>query len=82
MATINSVRKKHGSEVLTLDRMLSENIVTYRPFPEGLESRYQSFTEADLGLLRATGSKVEFRDVDEGVKAYVDFLFQTDSFNS
>jgi ADP-L-glycero-D-manno-heptose 6-epimerase len=82
VATINSVRKKQGNKSLTLDRMLSEKIVTYRPFPDGLESRYQSFTEADLGLLRATGSKVKFRDVDAGVKAYVDFLFQTDSFNS
>jgi ADP-L-glycero-D-manno-heptose 6-epimerase len=82
VATINSVRKKQGNKSLTLDRMLSEKIVTYRSFPEGLESRYQSFTEADLGLLRTAGSKVKFRDVDAGVKAYVDFLFQTDSFNS
>ena len=82
VATINSVRKQHGNQALTLDRMLSEEIITYRSFPEGLESRYQSFTEADMGLLKAAGSKVQFRDVDAGVKAYVDFLFQTNSFNA
>jgi len=82
VATINSVRKQHGNQALTLDRMLSEEIITYRSFPEGLESRYQSFTEADMGLLKAAGSKVQFRDVDAGVKAYVDFLFQTNTFNS
>ena len=82
VATINSVRKKHGNQALTLDRMLSEEIITYRSFPEGLESRYQSFTEADMELLKAAGSKVQFRDVDAGVKAYVDFLFQTNTFNS
>ena len=82
VATINSVRKQHGNQALTLDRMLSEEIITYRSFPEGLESRYQSFTEADMELLKAAGSKVQFRDVDAGVKAYVNFLFQTNSFNA
>lgn len=80
VATINSVREKQGDKALTLDQMLSKEIVIYRPFPEGLESRYQSFTEADLHSLKASGCELDFRDVESGIKAYVDFLFQTNSF--
>ena len=82
VATINSFREKLGDKTLTLDQMLSEEIVTYRPFPDGLESRYQSFTEADLTSLKASGCDVEFLDVNSGIKAYVDFLSQTNSYNS
>ncbi len=82
VATINSVRAKYGNQTLTLEQMLSEEIVTYRPFPEGLESRYQSFTEADLEALKASGSDVRFHDVESGVNVYVDFLFQSNFFKS
>ena len=41
--------------------------VRYIPFPESLQGSYQSFTEADLTALRATGCDVRFRDVAQGV---------------
>jgi len=44
----------------------------YIPFPEHLRDSYQSFTEADLTALRATGYKDEFQDVQAGVTAYLD----------
>ena len=46
--------------------------ISYIPFPEHLKGAYQSFTEADLSALRATGCDVEFRGVAEGVEAYLD----------
>ncbi|HET8696250.1 MAG TPA: ADP-glyceromanno-heptose 6-epimerase [Gammaproteobacteria bacterium] len=46
--------------------------IRYIPFPEDLKSRYQSFTEADIGALRAAGYNAPFRDVRSGIKAYLD----------
>ena len=46
----------------------------YIPFPDHLRGRYQSFTEADIGALRAAGYKDEFLTVEQGVKVYLDWL--------
>ena len=46
--------------------------IQYVPFPDHLKGAYQSFTEANLGELRKSGCDVEFRGVEEGVKAYLD----------
>ncbi|HEU4618741.1 MAG TPA: ADP-glyceromanno-heptose 6-epimerase [Gammaproteobacteria bacterium] len=48
--------------------------IRYIPFPAGLEGRYQSFTEADIGALRRAGYDGAFMDVDTGVAAYLDAL--------
>jgi ADP-L-glycero-D-manno-heptose 6-epimerase len=48
--------------------------IRYVPFPEHLKGAYQSFTEAGLGQLRASGCDVEFRPVEQGVPAYLDQL--------
>lgn len=48
--------------------------IRYIPFPESLRSRYQSFTEADIGALRAAGYDREFLRIDAGVAAYLDAL--------
>lgn len=44
--------------------------IEYIPFPAHLVGHYQSFTEADLSLLRAAGYDKPFKTVEEGVKAY------------
>ncbi|HVY66273.1 MAG TPA: ADP-glyceromanno-heptose 6-epimerase [Gammaproteobacteria bacterium] len=48
--------------------------IRYIPFPPELASRYQSFTQADIGALRAVGYTAAFRDVRAGVEAYLDAL--------
>ena len=48
--------------------------IEYIPFPDHLKGRYQSFTQADLTKLRATGCDVQFRTVAEGVTAYMAWL--------
>lgn len=48
--------------------------IRYIPFPEHLRGHYQSFTEADMGAVRALGCDVAFQPVQSGVKAYLDWL--------
>ena len=48
--------------------------VEFIPFPDHLKGRYQSYTQADLTQLRATGCDVQFRSVAEGVAEYMEWL--------
>ncbi len=48
--------------------------IRYIPFPDELQSAYQSFTEADLGALRAAGYEEPFLDIESGVAAYLDAI--------
>lgn len=48
--------------------------IEYIPFPEHLQGRYQSFTEADIAALRDIGYQASFRSVEEGVKEYMEWL--------
>ena len=48
--------------------------VEFIPFPVHLKGRYQSYTQADLTKLRATGCDVQFRSVAEGVAEYMEWL--------
>ncbi|HEX5765234.1 MAG TPA: ADP-glyceromanno-heptose 6-epimerase [Woeseiaceae bacterium] len=48
--------------------------IRYIPFPDELAGAYQSFTEADLSKLRSAGCDVSFRNVEAGVRAYLDRL--------
>jgi ADP-L-glycero-D-manno-heptose 6-epimerase len=46
----------------------------YIPFPEHLKGRYQSYTQADISLLRSAGYSSEFKTVEQGVSAYLNNL--------
>ena len=48
--------------------------IEYIPFPDHLKGRYQSFTEANLEALRATGCQHSFKSVQEGVNLYLAWL--------
>jgi len=48
--------------------------IEYIPFPDQLQGRYQSFTEADINTLRAAGYMEPFSTVQEGVHAYMEWL--------
>ena len=48
--------------------------IDYIPFPNHLKGSYQSFTEADLTKLRATGYDGSFKTVQEGVDKYMEWL--------
>jgi len=48
--------------------------IEYIPFPEHLKGAYQSYTQADLSLLRSLGYNENFLDVANGVRDYLDQL--------
>ena len=56
----NAVIKFHG-----------KGKIRYIPFPDHLKGAYQSYTQADLTQLRASGCDVEFRTVEAGVSDYL-----------
>ncbi|MDF2690905.1 MAG: ADP-L-glycero-D-manno-heptose-6-epimerase [Gammaproteobacteria bacterium] len=48
--------------------------IEYIAFPDNLKGRYQSFTQADISALRKAGYEAPFKTVEQGVKAYLDWL--------
>jgi ADP-L-glycero-D-manno-heptose 6-epimerase len=50
--------------------------IEYIPFPDHLQRRYQSFTQADIYALRQAGYRQSFIPVEDGVAAYMDWLHQ------
>ena len=75
-ATVNACRALEGQSALSLAEMVEQKIVEYIPFPEALKGKYQSFTQADIALLRAIGYRDEFATVEQGVSRYVRHLAQ------
>ena len=70
-AVINTVRETRGEARLAAAELVARGLIEYIPFPPQLAGKYQSFTEADLGQLRAAGYPGEFMPVERGVEAYV-----------
>ncbi len=48
--------------------------IEYIDFPEHLKNSYQSFTEADIDLLRNAGYKQGFTSLEEGINQYLNWL--------
>ena len=53
---------------------LGQGRIEFIDFPDHLKGRYQSFTQADMSKLRAAGYNGAFRDVETGVREYVEWL--------
>jgi ADP-L-glycero-D-manno-heptose 6-epimerase len=70
-ATVNACRAAAGEPALPLAELARTGVITYIPFPEALTGKYQNYTEADLGKLRAAGYRAPMLTVDEGVTRYV-----------
>lgn len=50
------------------------------PFPDDLRGKYQSFTQADLTRLRASGFEAAFTELEDGVKQYLAVLDERDGW--
>jgi ADP-L-glycero-D-manno-heptose 6-epimerase len=48
--------------------------ITYIPFPDDLKKAYQSFTQADTSLLRASGYTKPFIPIEAGISDYIKWL--------
>jgi ADP-L-glycero-D-manno-heptose 6-epimerase len=70
VAVVNACRAGSGETRLTLEEMRAGGLIRYIPFPADLEGKYQSFTQADISALRATGYTAPFFDVERGVSDY------------
>ena len=71
VAVINSFRLLDGKPAADLASLQKERRIEYIPFPEALQGKYQSFTQADIGALRRAGYKKPFLTVQEGVGRYI-----------
>jgi ADP-L-glycero-D-manno-heptose 6-epimerase len=76
-AVVNGCRALRGEPELSPAELVQRGLVEYIDFPDALVGRYQCFTQADLGALRAAGCAQAFVDVREGVRRYVRWLDAT-----
>ena len=74
VATVNSLRASQGESALTLEELCQRELLRYIPFPPQLIGKYQSYTQADIKALRATGYAEPFLNVEQGVARYVSYL--------
>ena len=74
LAVVNSLGGRAGQPRLTLEQAVSQGLIEYIPMPQALHGKYQSYTQADLTGLRATGCEHVFADVAQGVSTYVSVL--------
>ncbi len=74
VAVVNSLRALEGQPPLPLAEIADRGLIDYIPFPDALRGKYQCYTQADLGRLRAAGCDHAFADVQTGVSQYVQWL--------
>ena len=74
VATVNACRRHEGKPALSLAELVAQGILEYIDFPDALKGKYQSFTQADIGKLRAAGYSEPMLTVEQGVDRYVDWL--------
>ena len=58
----------------TVIATLGKGAIEFIDFPDTLKGRYQSLTQADMSRLRGAGYNAAFRDVETGVRDYVEWL--------
>jgi len=73
-SVVNAVRAADGKPGAPLDALVREGAIRYIPFPPALVGKYQTFTQADLTKLRASGYQAPTIPLDEGVRRYVEWL--------
>ena len=71
VAVVNTLRSLQGEAALPLAEIAARGLIEYIPFPDALRGKYQCYTQADLGALRAVGCLHEFHSVQDGVSQYV-----------
>jgi len=76
VAVVNASRAARQERALTLAEMREQGVIRYIPFPAELKGKYQSYTEADLSALRASGYGDPFLSVEQGVARYCAALLQ------
>ncbi len=70
MAT--AVINNASGERRSTGQLVDSGLIRYIEFPQILEGKYQSFTQADISALESIGCDVEFTSLDEGVRLYIE----------
>jgi len=70
-AVVNALRTDPSQPALDAASAAQRGLIEYIPFPDALRGKYQCYTQADLGALRAAGCDHAFADVQSGVARYV-----------
>jgi ADP-L-glycero-D-manno-heptose 6-epimerase len=71
VAVVNALK---GGGVPDAAAAVQQGLLDYIPFPDALRGKYQCYTQADLGALRAAGCEHPFADVATGVARYMQAL--------
>ena len=74
ISVINALREHQNEALLSIEEAVHGGLIDYIAFPSALIGKYQSYTQADLSCLRATGCNHVFADVKSGVTAYMKWL--------
>jgi len=67
---VNACREAQGEARLSLADMQAQKLIEYASFPDALRSKYQHYTQADIGMLRRAGYDEPFLSVEDGVARY------------
>jgi ADP-L-glycero-D-manno-heptose 6-epimerase len=70
-AVVNALRPDQNQPPLDTAAAARAGLIQYVPFPDALRGKYQCYTQADLGALRAAGCDHVFADVQSGVSRYM-----------
>ena len=76
VAVLNAL---HEGSPRTVAEWVSAGRIDYIPFPAALAGKYQSYTQADLSRLRATGYAAPFASVEQGVAEYARNLLKSEA---
>ena len=74
ITVVNALRKSQNQAAVSIEEAVHGSLIDYIAFPPALVGKYQSYTQADLSALRATGCDHTFADVQTGVAAYMHWL--------
>jgi ADP-L-glycero-D-manno-heptose 6-epimerase len=73
---VNACRALEGKPPQDLAGLISAGTIEYIPFPEALQGKYQSFTQADISALRNAGFADDFSSVEAAIGRYVPWMQQ------
>jgi ADP-L-glycero-D-manno-heptose 6-epimerase len=80
-ATINACRAAEGVAALPFEALHHAGAIEYIAFPAGLRDKYQNYTQADLGRLRAAGYGAPMAGIEQGVAKCVKKLLAQAAVN-
>ncbi len=68
-------------KIAEIMQKLYDNVrIEFIKFPDELKDKYQTFTQADISLLKSIGYDKEFTPLEDGVRRYVDILKSTGGY--